>query len=40
MIDLRKFTLRLKVIELLDNFTKQRMMKEAHAHWRSWIHPN
>ncbi len=40
MIDLRKFALRLKIIEMLDNFTRLRIQREAHAYWRRWIHPN
>lgn len=39
-IDLRKLALRLKVIEMLDLYTKRRKMEEVHQYWRSLIQPN
>ena len=39
-IDLRKFALRLKVIEMIRIHARRRMLAEAGAYWRSLIGPN
>ena len=40
MIDLRKFALRLKIIEMLRNLTGLRIQRDTTSYWRHWIHPN
>ncbi|MEW6752635.1 MAG: hypothetical protein AB1505_16870 [Candidatus Latescibacterota bacterium] len=39
-IDLRKFALRLKVIEMVKLYARQRMVEEARTCWRRYILPN
>jgi hypothetical protein len=39
-IDLRKLALRLKVIEMLKQHTRQRLLQEASVYWRRLILPN
>lgn len=39
-IDLHKFALRLKVVEMVKIYARQRLLLEAHAHWRRLICPN
>ena len=39
-IDLRKLTLRLKVVELIKLHISRRTLAEAAAYWRRLIRPN
>lgn len=39
-IDLRKFALRLRVIEALRLYARQRLAKDARQRWRRYIVPN
>lgn len=39
-IDLHKFALRLKVLEMLRTYAEDRMSREAGAYWRRLIAPN
>jgi hypothetical protein len=39
-IDLRLFALRLKVLEMLQRYARQRQLRESHPRWRHLILPN
>jgi len=39
-IDLRKFALRLKVVEMIEIYARRRLLQEAHRYWRRLIQPN
>ena len=39
-IDLRKFALRLKIVEMLKMHARRRMLDEAAEYWRRLILPN
>ena len=39
--DLRKFALRLKLVELIDRYSKLRKQMYTMSRWRRWlVHPN